>query len=150
MARKITRDPNALTIDDLPRMIVQYKDAATAAKQLNEQADRMKERMRKLLVAEGYSDPDGHLWVDVDGVPGVKQGLKHEKRKSDVLDREKMIEWLKSHNDEDGNPLWDQCKATVEVLDEDAFWSLVYDEQIPKRVINKYTEEKVTWAFRIV
>lgn len=160
-------------LDDLPSIARQFQDTKAAAAKIAERQVELHDELERMLLRFGQPDEKKHRWIEE--IPGVvnEKGkpakLKYERRRSEELDRDRVMRFLETHHykvnedgkpdpkgspllDDDGKPvtLLQHCTKTVEVFDEDAFYALVWDKLVPQTFIKRATVESITWAVKIV
>jgi hypothetical protein len=146
------KEPDTFGIDDLPRLIEEYRNSSGLASAATMEANKFKEIMRGIIVnadmedGEAYEDEKGSRYIDVDGVEGVR-GIKHERRVSEQINTDKLIADLRKRF-----PDIDESEyiKTVPVFDEEGFMRLVWDKKVPASLLTKHTETKETFAFKVV
>jgi hypothetical protein len=130
-------------LSDAPRLVNEYVGAKALAEQAAARAAGFNAELKKLLDSYGEPDENGHLWIEIEGVEGVR-AIRHTKRTTEAIDGERLEEYLRKHD------LWDQCIKTIEVVDEDKLYELVYRKKIPRKDIQRLTNVNTSWALNVV
>lgn len=122
-------------------------DAATQYVSLKEQAtliskrvSEMRDRLVEFVEKHGYSDDQGHGWLDLpEQVDGI-EAIQRQKRVSRTMDEDKLFALLEDKD------LLDDCTTMVRVVDEEKVYKAVYKGQLSEDELNGCVNEKVTYA----
>lgn len=132
--RRVVRAPK---VDPL-RLVEEFKAADALAKNASARAASLKEQLRAMVVEQGAEDDKGHVWLEI----GDYQ-LKNEKRISNGFNNEAALEWCEEHG------LREEVIEVVEQFDQDAFFKLVWEKKIPRKVADSFATESINWAFKV-
>lgn len=128
MVRTVKRKKKGgLTNSALSTWVAQFVAVKAQQKQIKARYDELRGRLDDALEEYGYRDSDGHLWLDLEEPIEGYSRIKRERRTSRRLDEDALIEILEKK----GIPKKRYIK-TVEVLDEDAVFAMVYVDD-PKK-----------------
>lgn len=125
--------------DPVTQQVREYKALQAQIKDLQAAQKKVRDSLMETIENAGYTDSDGHWWIDLPEEVDGTTAIKREKRSSRSLDEDAAEEVLTSLGLED-------CFKTVRVVDEDAVWAALYEEKINDADIEAIFPEKVTWA----
>lgn len=151
MPRTVKRKKKGgLTNSALANWVGQFVGIKEQKKQIEARYAEIRKRLDAAIEEYGYRDSDGHLWLDLeDPVNGVSR-VKRERRVSRRLDEDALIEIL----DKKGIDRKRYTK-TIEVLDEDAVFALVYEDNpkengLTEKELDSVVVESESWAVKEV
>lgn len=126
--------------DSLTVQVREYKHLKAQIDALQKQQKEIRDALMETIEQSGYTDDQGHWWVDLAKEVDGTTAIKRERRSSRSLDEDAALEVLTALS------LHEECYKTVRVVDEDAVWAALYEERLSDADIESIFPEKVTWA----
>lgn len=149
MTKKVARKTVADAASSIATSVRQLLTLRVQREALEDRESALKKDVQEYIDANGYEDDKGHIWLDLDepvdvaGFGTVKQ-LKRERRVSQSVDEDEAEAILKA------KALWDQCTATIVVLDEEEIRKAHFKGELSDADIDAIFPSKITWAFKPV
>lgn len=127
--------------DDVSRLTSEYLDTKSMSDKVISRLEELKASLTRYIMKDGQEDDKGNYWLPV----GSRQ-LKREKRVTKTFDAEAATEWCKEQG------IFDEVKKVVhvEVVDEDKLLAYAWENREIAPIIESFTKEKVSWAFKVV
>lgn len=140
MARvaKTTRQPQ--TMGTLDANVREYKYLKDQIETLTKRQKEIRDDLMSIVEAEGYIDDQGHCWYELDEPVDGVAALQRQRRVSRSLDEDAAEDILK------GASLWDRCTEVKRIINQDAVYEALYDEQLTEDDIDAIFPAKTTWA----
>jgi uncharacterized Ntn-hydrolase superfamily protein len=139
MARASTNVRVLHSEDPITQQVREYKHLKAQIEALQKDQKKIRDSLMETIENAGYTDDQGHWWIDLPEDVDGTSAIKREKRSSRSLDEQAAEEVLTGLGLE-------ECFKTVRVVDEDAVWAALYEEKINDADIEAIFPEKVTWA----
>lgn len=136
--RRIKRAP-AVDLDFARRAAQDYHATKIMADRIDKQLAEQRTNLSTVFDALGEEDHKGNVWVDL----GDGRKLKREKRTSRRLSDDVAEAQLEELG------LLDKCIKTVEVIDEDAIWALVYNKELDADTVDGFFKTSESWAIKL-
>lgn len=127
-------------MDDLTVKIRSYKSLKDQIDTLSKEQKALRDALMEAVQADGYTDENGSLWIELDNEIDGVAALKRERRAKRELDEQAAEEILTALG------LEDICYKTVRVVDEDAVYAALYADKLTDADIDTMFPEKITWA----
>lgn len=143
MARVSTKKRETQPVDDLSAQVGEYLYLKKQIDEMTKQQKEIRDSLMELVESDGYEDPDGHWWLDLDSPIDGKVAIKRERRTKQEVDEETALEVLTEKG------LWHTCTKQIRVLDEDAIMSALWSEELSEEDIDAIYPKKTIWALHI-
>lgn len=124
---------------ELEQLVKAYKEQKDFAEKINSRVDEMKKDLVSRIESEGFFDEKGHQWLSA----GDYQ-LKRERRVSVAFNYDLAEVWARA------NGVWDSVKEVKEVLNEDAFLAVLWDDEDMKDSMDSFYTKRESFAFKVV
>lgn len=135
--------------DNLTTILRQFLTLRVQRETIEDREADLKKELQEAVEANGYADDKGHFWLDLDesvNVAGYGEvsKLKRERRATVRVDETAAEALLQDKG------LWDDCTATVVVLDEEEIRKAHYKGLLSDEDIATIFPTTVSWAFKPV
>lgn len=134
----LARTPEPM--DDLTVKIRSYKSLKDQIDALTKEQKALRDALMEAVQTDGYTDENGSLWIELDNEIDGVAALKRERRAKRELDEQAALEILTALG------LEDKCYKTVRIVDEDAVYAALYNDELTDADIDTMFPEKITWA----
>lgn len=143
MATKKISAKRTLKKTDVARYAEEYVSEKAMLDAIKQRVDEKKAALVAALTQFGETDEKGNVFLDV-GIEGCAR-LKHELRRSETLNLDRIEAWLKSRG------LWDEFSTTVRIVDEEKVLAAAFEgKQIPKATMRSFYDINETMAFKVL
>ena len=143
MARVASSRREPKPVDDVRALATEWLHDKTEAERFEKAAKKGRDLLMTTIENVGYEDPDGHQWLEFDEPIGEVTALQRQRRVSRGYDEEAANEIL-------GNlGLKETCFTMVPVLNEEAVYAALANEELTDADIDMIFPQKISWALQI-
>lgn len=141
---KIKRGATAAPEDDSQQSLRQWvADLVTAKAQqkfFKSRQDTVTKRLKAYVEEHGYTDDQGHIWLDLEEPVEGTVALQMQRKVSQGVNEDKAEAILKAKG------IYDDCTETVTVLDQDAILAAHYAGKLSEDEIDAMFPKTVNYA----
>lgn len=137
VARKNTEAPTQGRIQHLLELLLQAKSRQSADKAVQDSSTK---ELKAIVETSGYTDANGHIWLDLDTPVGEVAQLQMQRKVSTTLDEERATTLLKAKG------IYAQCTTTVVVLDQDEIMAAHYRGELTEAELDSLFTKSVNFA----
>jgi hemerythrin superfamily protein len=143
MARVSDSTREAQQVDQVTAQIREYNSVKKEADRLAKRQKELRDSLMETIKYVGYEDDQGHYWLELEEPIDGVVALQGERRVSRGLDEEAAAEIFESLG------LTETCYKTVQVVDEDAVYSALYEDKLTDADIDTIFPQKIVWALKV-
>jgi hemerythrin superfamily protein len=136
-----TREPQP--VDVFTAQVREYNMVKKQADAATKRQKELRDSLMETIKYAGYEDDQGHFWLELEEpIDGIK-ALQGERRVSRSVDETAAEEIFTALG------LTEKCYKTVQVVDEDAVYAALFDEELTDADIDTIFPQKIVWALKV-